>query len=102
MTIRQWLSRFVQYLYFLRFSILSWCLLPALVFLDHRGYSTTITRAFFAPNSAWQAFNIAFFTFSFQIVVLITARNICINGEERFEVAPPPPLPWLLCYGRNL
>jgi hypothetical protein len=95
MTTSQRISAWVQYSYFLRFSILSWLFLPALVLLDHLGYTTTITRAFMAPDSPWQAFHIAFFVVSLQMAVLVTARNSCMNGAERFESAPPPSLRWL-------
>jgi hypothetical protein len=95
MTTSQRISAWVQYSYFLRFSILSWLFLPILVLLDHFGYTTAITRAFMAPDSAWQAFHIAFFVVSLQMAVLVTARNSCMNGAERFESSPPPSLGWL-------
>jgi hypothetical protein len=94
-TTSQRISAWAQYLYFLRFSILSWLFLPLLILLDHLGYTTTITRAFMAPDSAWQAFHIAFFTVSLQMAVLVTARNSCMNGAERFQSPPPPSLSWL-------
>jgi len=97
MTMSQRVSAWLQYLYFLRFSILFWLFLPVLVLLDHLGYSTTITRAFMAPSSLWQAFHIAFFTVSLGMVVLITARNFCMNGAERFLSEPPASLTWLFC-----
>ncbi len=95
MTISQRISAWVQYLYFLRFSILCWLFLPILVLLDHLGYTTTITRAFMAPDSSWQAFHIAFFTVSLLMAVLVTARNSCMNGADRFQSPPPPALSWL-------
>jgi hypothetical protein len=95
MTTSQRISAWVQYSYFLRFSILSWFFLPVLVLLDHFGYTTAITRAFMAPDSPWQAFHIAFFVVSLQMAVLVTARNSCMNGTERFESSPPPSLRWL-------
>jgi hypothetical protein len=91
----QRISAWIQYLYFLRFSILSWLFLPLLILLDHLGYTTTITRAFMAPDSPWQAFHIAFFTVSLEMAVLVTARNSCMNGAERFQSPPPPSLSWL-------
>src|SRR6266550_7750988 len=102
MTTSQKVSAWFQYLYFLRFSILFWFFLPILALLDYLGYTTTITRAFMAPNSAWQAFHIAFFTVSLCMVVLITARNFCMNGAERFLSEPPKPLTWLFCSPRPL
>jgi uncharacterized membrane protein len=95
MTTSQKVSAWAQYLYFLRFSILSWLFLPLLILLDHLGYTTTITRAFMAPDSPWQAFHIAFFTVSLQMAVLVTARNSCMNGAERFQSPPPLSLGWL-------
>jgi hypothetical protein len=102
MTIRKKASAWLQYLYFLRFSIIAWWFLPTLIFVDRYGYSTTITRAFMAPNSASQAFHIAFFTFSFQVAILVVARNICMNGQQRFETAPPATLSYLFCDPGNL
>ncbi len=95
MTTSQRISAWVQYSYFLRFSIFSWLFLPILVLLDYFGYTTTITRAFMAPDSPWQAFHIAFFVVSLQMAVLVTARNSCMNGAERFQSSPPPSLCWL-------
>ena len=95
MTRSQRISAWVQYFYFLRFSIFSWFFLPLLILLDHLGYTTTITRAFMAPDSPWQAFHIAFFTVSFQMAGLVTARNSCMNGAERFQSPPPASLSWL-------
>jgi hypothetical protein len=100
MTTSQKVSPWFQYLYFLRFSILFWFFLPILALLDYLGYTTTITRAFMAPNSAWQAFHIAFFTVSLCMVVLVTARNFCMNGAERFLSEPPKSLTWLFCSPR--
>jgi hypothetical protein len=97
MTISKRISAWLQYLYFLRFSILFWFFLPVLGLLDHLGYTTSITRAFMAPSSPWQAFHIAFFTVSLLMVVLITARNFCMNGADRFLSQPPPSLIWLFC-----
>jgi hypothetical protein len=102
MTISQRISAWLQYLYFLRFSILFWLFLPVLVLLDHLGYTTTITRAFMAPSSLWQAFHIAFFTVSLGMVVLITVRNFCMNGAERFRSQPPASLTWLFCSPKPL
>jgi hypothetical protein len=102
MTTSQKISAWFQYLYFLRFSILFWFFLPILALLDYLGYTTTITRAFMAPNSAWQAFHIAFFTVSLYMVVLVTARNFCMNGAERFLSEPPKSLTWLFCSPRPL
>jgi len=91
------MSAWAQYLYFLRFSVIFWLFLPILALLDYLGNTTTITRAFMSPDSAWQGFHIAFFTVSLHMVVLVTARNICMNGKERFESTPPDSLTWLFC-----
>lgn len=84
------MSRFVQYLYFLRFSLLPWLALPILASLDYLGVTTSMTRGIFALESYAQVFWTTFFVLSANTVVLITARVVCVNGVDRFSAEPPP------------
>jgi hypothetical protein len=78
-----------QYLYFLRFSLAGWCLLPVLCGLDLWHVTSNLTRAILTLDSSWQVFNATFFIVAMGMVVLITARNTARNGERRFESACP-------------
>ncbi len=81
-----------QYLYFLRFSLAGWFLLPVLCALDHWHVSSNLTRAIMTLDSGWQVVTATFFIVALGMVVLITARNTARNGEARFESACPLPL----------
>jgi hypothetical protein len=83
------MSRLVQYLYFLRFSIVLWLVLPIFVVADWTGVSASMTRGIFALESAQQILWTTFFVLTANFVVLITARVVCVNGNDRFAVAPP-------------
>ena len=82
-------SRLVQYVYFLRFSIILWFLLPILAFLDWKGITTSFTRGIFALESELQALWAAFFVVATGMVVLITTRVVVINGQDRFGKSAP-------------
>ena len=93
----QKISRWLQYLYFLRFCILTWLFIPVLLLLDLAGKTTSITRGIFTMENGWQAYNAAFFILALNMTVLITARNIVRNGPDRFSSDPPPSLKDALC-----
>ena len=93
----QKISRWLQYLYFLRFCILTWLFIPVLLLLDLAGKTTSITRGIFTLENGWQAYNAAFFILALNMTVLITARNIVRNGPDRFSSDPPPSLKDALC-----
>jgi hypothetical protein len=82
-------TSWLQYLYFLRFSVAAWCLLPLLCGLDLWHVTSNLTRAIMTLDSSWQVFNATFFIVAMGMVVLITARNTARNGERRFESACP-------------
>lgn len=94
---REKISRWLQYLYFLRFPILAWLFLPVLLLLDSLGKTTSITRGIFTMENGWQAYNAAFFIVALNMTVLITARNIIRNGADRFVTDPPTALNSALC-----
>lgn len=94
---RQKISQWLQYLYFLRFCILAWLFVPVLLLLDHAGKTTSITRGIFTLENGWQAYNSAFFVLALNMTVLITARNIIRNGPDRFASNPPAALERALC-----
>jgi hypothetical protein len=84
-------SQWFEYLYFLRFSILSWLFLLVLALLDWGNVTSSITRGILTLDSGSQAFYAAFFVVALHMTALITARNITRNGEARF-LTPAPPL----------
>ena len=86
------ISRFLQYLYFVRFSIILWLLLPVLAILDWMGVTTSFTRGIFALESKPQAFWASFFVVATGVVVLITTRVVAANGRDRFLVDAPATL----------
>ncbi len=86
---RKTISQWFQYIYFLRFSLLAWLFLVFLVCLDDRTGAAALTRGIMTVESGWQAFFAAFFLVALQMTVLITARNIVKNGEDRFLSTPP-------------
>jgi hypothetical protein len=83
------LSPSVQYLYFMRFSIVFWLLVPALALVDAFTGISSITRGIFAPSTFGQFFGAAFFTVCIGMVALLTARLVCLNGQDRFTTPPP-------------
>jgi hypothetical protein len=89
---REALSASIQYLYFLRFSIVFWLLVPFLAYKDANSGLSTVTRGIFTPGPFGQFLGSAFFTVCIGMVVLLMSRLVCLNGEDRFET--PPPL-WL-------
>jgi hypothetical protein len=89
MNFRQRLSRSIQYLYFLRFSIFFWLLIPILAWKDNPSGISAISRGIFTPALFGQFVGAAFFIVCIGMVVLVTARLVCLNGEDRFLTEPP-------------
>ena len=83
-----WSRRF-QYLYFLRFCVLGWVLMPLVCFLDWRTGLSALTRGIMTLSTQWQAFHAMFFIVTLATTSLICARNIVMNGEFRFASVPP-------------
>jgi hypothetical protein len=92
MVSRQRASRWFQYLYFLRFSLLAWFFLILLCLLDLGDVTSTFTRGIMTLDSGWQVFHAAFFVVALHMTVLITARNTVRNGKSRFRSSVPPRL----------
>lgn len=86
------LSAWLQYLYFLRFSLVAWLFLPLMCALDAAQASSDLTRAILTMDSSWQAINATFFIAALHMVILITARNVVRNGGSRFESDAPKSL----------
>jgi hypothetical protein len=93
---RKSVSRWMQYLYFLRFPIVGWFTLPLLCFLDAYTSADTITRGIMTLSRMWQAFYVGFFVPALGMTVFICARNIVRNGEDRFSSRTPAVLRLLL------
>jgi len=84
----KWSRRF-QYLYFLRFCLLGWLLLPFLCLLDGRTRVTALSRGIMTLSTGWQAFHAVFFVVTLMTTTLVCARNIVMNGNFRFSSQPP-------------
>jgi hypothetical protein len=97
-------SSFLQYLYFMRFSILLWLSMPLLAVLDRYTGAAAATRGIVALNDAdagmWQFFFAAFFTAINGWIALLSARIVCAYGSERF-LTPPPPR-WAVLAGKDM
>jgi hypothetical protein len=90
--IRASITRWFQYLYFLRISLIAWLFLPVFCALDCARVTATLSRGILTLDSRWQVFYAAFFVVATNMAVLITVRNTVRNGESRFRSTPPPTL----------
>ncbi|HEY5330091.1 MAG TPA: hypothetical protein VIJ79_09425 [Acidobacteriaceae bacterium] len=84
----KWSHRF-QYLYFLRFCLLGWVLLPLLCALDAWTGVSALSRGIMTLSTGWQAFHAMFFVVTLTTTTLVCARNIVMNGAFRFASQPP-------------
>jgi hypothetical protein len=82
-------SRRLQYLYFLRFCVLGWLLLPLMCLLDAQTGVSALSRGIMTLSTGWQAFHVTFFVVTFSTTTLVCARNIVMNGAFRFASQPP-------------
>jgi hypothetical protein len=89
LTRREGWSRRFQYLYFLRFCLLGWLLLPLMCLLDARTGVSALSRGIMTLSSGWQAFHATFFVVTLTTTTLVCARNIVMNGGFRFASPPP-------------
>ena len=83
-----WSRRF-QYLYFLRFCLLGWLLLPLVCVLDAWTGVSALSRGIMTLSTGWQAFHATFFVVTLTTTTLVCARNIVMNGNARFASQPP-------------
>ena len=82
----------LQYLYFLRFSLMLWLFPPIFAALDSGWFpvsTTTLTRGIFVPETPTCFLCVAFFILATGCVSLILARTVVLNGVERFSVPVP-------------
>jgi len=89
LTSRERWSRRFQYLYFLRFCLFGWLLLPLMCLLDAKTGVSALSRGIMTLNTGWQAFHAAFFVVTLATTTLVCARNIVMNGSFRFASQPP-------------
>lgn len=82
-------SRRLQYLYFLRFCLIGWLLLPFVCLLDAWTGVSALSRGIMTLSTGWQAFHATFFVVTLATTVLVCARNIVMNGNFRFATQPP-------------
>ena len=88
-TAREMWSRRFQYLYFLRFCLLGWLLLPFLCVLDNWTGISALSRGIMTLSTGWQAFHAIFFVLTLNVTTLVCARIIVMNGTFRFGSRPP-------------
>ena len=81
----QWLN----YIYFVRFSLLLWLLILLLATADSFGSSTAITLGILTPETNGQLVLASFFIVLSGWLALTLARVICAYGEERFGTPAP-------------
>jgi hypothetical protein len=84
----KWSRRF-QYLYFLRFCLLGWLLLPLMCVLDAWTSVSALSRGIMTLSTGWQAFHATFFIVTLTTTTLVCARNIVMNGDFRFASQAP-------------
>lgn len=82
----------LQYGYFLRFSLLLWGTLPLLIVLDVAGVSTSVTRVLLTCCDGWQAMYATASVVLVGWLALLLARVVCVYGPRRFGVETPPAL----------
>jgi hypothetical protein len=82
-------SRRLQYLYFLRFCLLGWLLLPLVCLVDAWTGVSALSRGIMTLSTGWQAFHAMFFVVTLTTSTLVCARNIVMNGNLRFGSQPP-------------
>jgi hypothetical protein len=79
----------LQYLYFLRFSILLTLSLPVLCCLDYTNKTSSITRGIFALTGLRDGIIASAFVLNLNLVTFLIARIVCVNGMDRFNTEPP-------------
>lgn len=79
----------LQYLYFLRFSLLLWGTLLLLIVLDWAGLSASVTRVLLTCIDGWQAMYATATVVLVGWLALLLARVVCVYGPRRFGVEPP-------------
>ena len=76
-------ARWLQYIYFVRVSVLLWIFLPLFCLLDLAGVTASLSRGIVTLDSGSQVFYAAFFIVAVNMTVLVTARNTVRNGRNR-------------------
>ena len=93
------LRPYVQYVYYLRFSLALLLALPVIAWTDHETRPSQFLHAIFTPEKFGQFVGCAFFAICNGWVALLIARVICLNGGQRFrtpERGVPSVLAWWL------
>lgn len=85
----------IQYVYFLRFSLLLLFAGPGLMLADNSSFNS-LTRGFFVPAKSYDFIGEVFFLMSAGVIALVTGRLVVLNGRKRFGVEPPALLAALL------
>lgn len=79
-----------RYLYFMRFSLLLWLLMPLLALLDINPGIASITRGILTPSDWLQWIFTGFTVVLPGWFALLAARIVCAYGPERFGTPVPP------------
>lgn len=90
--VRENAPAWLQYGYFLRFSLLLWGTMPLLIVLDALGVSTSVTRVLLTCIDGWQAMYATASVVLVGWLAMLLARVVCVYGPRRFGVAPPAAL----------
>lgn len=83
------IGRTLAYLYFLRFSLLLWGVMPLLIVLDALHVSSSVTRVLLTLSDGWQSMFAAGSIVLVGWLAMMLARIVCVYGTSRFGIAPP-------------
>lgn len=90
--------KWLNYLYFIRFSLGLWLIMPVLAMLDWLKITSSVTLGILTPDTFWQLAFSSFFVVASGWLALTLARVTCAYGKERFVTEPPG---WM-AVGRNM
>ncbi|QEE27866.1 hypothetical protein FTW19_07585 [Terriglobus albidus] len=80
---------YLQYLYFLRFSLLCLLTVPLLALADRFTGINSVTRGIFTSTEVYSFIGEAFFLTCAGVIALITSRVVVLNGRDRYQADPP-------------
>jgi hypothetical protein len=81
--------RWFNYLYFVRFSLFLWLVMPTLALVDALKITSAVTLGILTPETLRQLFFSFFFIVTSGWLALTLARIVCAYGKERFGTPPP-------------
>lgn len=84
--------KWLNYLYFIRFSLGLWLIMPILALLDWMKITSSVSLGILTPDDKWPLFFCSFFIVASGWLALTLARIVCAYGKERFGTDPPSAL----------